>query len=88
MENTAPEICDYCDLPLPLGCGHIDGKSPECKVGERKDIEWRIGIAIWNNLCDRRGIKHELMECDLEIQIEIIETMGKLAKAEIEKPTK
>ena len=84
MRETAPsKECEWCEKPLPRGCGHFYGKDPQCQVGPRTDIAWRIGLSIWHDLTDRRGIKHELNACDLTIQIELVETMGRLALEEI-----
>lgn len=77
--------CDNCDSAVPPGCRHIFGDQEECKLGPRTDLAWRIGLAIWRDLTDRRGIKHELESLDEDIQVKIIETMGNLAEAEIGK---
>lgn len=71
--------CDFCDNPLPEGCYGIYGCNKECVVGEPKTKEWKIGRAIWDDLTDRCGVKHELQRCDDEVKAEIIETMGKIA---------
>ena len=83
--QTSEGHCDHCDSPLPLGCGHFYGNQSECKLGPRTDKEWRVGLAVWDALNDRRGVKHALQDCDLDIQIEIVETMGRLAIEEMSK---
>ena len=55
------------------------GTYPKCVLGPRTDAEWVVGLAVWKDLTDRRGVKNELLACDEEIQVEIIETMGKIA---------
>lgn len=77
--------CDNCEESLPSGCHHIYGDQEGCEVGPRTDLKWKIGLAIWDNLTDRRGIKHELQNCDIDIQAEIIETMGEIAIETIKK---
>ena len=71
--------CNFCELPLPQGCCHISGEYDRCQVGPRTDKPWVVGMVVWKNLCDRRGIKRELQNCEIEIQAEIIECIGKLA---------
>lgn len=78
-QSKSKSKCDNCEESLPSGCHHIYGYQDDCKVGPRTDLKWKIGMAIWDNLTDRRGIKHELNNCDIDIQVEIIETMGELA---------
>ncbi len=43
-------------------------------IDVRKAAE-QAAEAIWNDLMDRRGIKHELGDCDPDIQEEIREMM-------------
>jgi len=81
-------ICAYCEHTLPKGCHHIYGTSEKCEVGPRTDLAWLIGKAIWTDLTDRRGVKHELENCDIDIQAEIILTMGKIALKVIAKRMK
>jgi hypothetical protein len=78
MEKPAWEYCDFCESPYP-GCLHISGRFKECKAGPRTDAPWVVGMRIWLDLMDRRGIKNELGACEPSIQIEIIETMGRIA---------
>lgn len=78
-------VCDWCEKELPAGCRHISGGDKECPLGPRTDLPWRIGISIWKDLTDRRGVKNELDACDDDMKIEIIETMGDLAVLEMGK---
>jgi len=80
----ASEYCKYCECDLPVGCRHMYGTDPKCPLGPRRDPEWIVGMAIWKDLTDRRGVKHELERCDPEIQQEIIETIGRKAIAAYE----
>ena len=74
-------FCEHCEKYLPEGCGHIAGHHKECLLGPRTDIEWIVGMAIWEDLTDRRGVKTELQACETSIQVEIIETIGRKAIA-------
>jgi hypothetical protein len=56
-------------------------------VGSREDAEWIVGMAIWEDLTDRRGVKNELNACEDSIKAEIIETIGSLAIAAYRKLT-
>jgi hypothetical protein len=77
-------ICSHCHLSLPGGCLHIFGSHEQCKVGPRIDMHWRVGLAIWADLTDRRGIKEELNNLDLETKVELIESIGLIAIRAVE----
>lgn len=77
------EFCDNCESALPAGCLHMHGHQKECSLGKRTDAPWVVGMAIWKDLTDRRGVKNELSACESQIQAEIIETIGKIAIAEV-----
>lgn len=79
LAKDALTTCDNCELAMPIGCGHMYGNQLGCPLGPRKDPAWIAGKAVWDNLTDRRGIKQELEACDLATQLEIIETLGKIA---------
>lgn len=72
-------VCDFCEKPLPQGCHHINGSYAECPLGARADAAWIVGLAVWEDLTDRRGVKSELGACGVQIQAEIIETIGQKA---------
>lgn len=76
--------CDLCEKKLPEGCWHLYGDDKECPIGPRRDPEWIVGMAIWKDLTDRRGVKSELQACEIDIQAEIIETIGRIAIAAYE----
>lgn len=78
-------FCEFCEHHIPPGCSHLSGHHKECLLGLRTDTEWIVGVAIWEDLTDRRGVKHELQGCEIEIQIEIIESIGRKAIAAYEK---
>jgi hypothetical protein len=71
--------CDGCELPMPEGCRHFHDGAKNCRLEPRTDATWKVGMALWDVLTDRRGIKHELLQCDPEMQVEIVETLGKTA---------
>lgn len=78
MANPAWQYCEFCESPYP-GCFHMSGQHRECKAGPRTDDAWVVGRAIYADLADRRGIKQELAACEIPIQVEIIEAIGKIA---------
>lgn len=71
--------CDFCGNELPGGCYGMAAKYKECRVKAPKTLAWKIGLAIWTDLSDRGGIKHELSRCEPHIQAEIVKTMGEIA---------
>jgi hypothetical protein len=71
--------CDRCEQNLPQGCLHVYGNDDKCPVGKRTDKPWTVGMAVFSELKDRRGIGDELENCEMEIQAEIIESIGKCA---------
>lgn len=77
--------CDFCDHELPEGCRHLSGEFKECPLGPRTDQAWVVGMAIYKDLNDRRGIKQELAQIDDEIKVEIIETIGTIAIKAVKK---
>lgn len=46
---------------------------------KRDDPEWRVGWAVWLDLTSRSGVGNELEAVDTETQIEIIESIGRIA---------
>lgn len=81
-------VCDHCERPLPGGCLHLAGHHKECLVGPRRDPAWVVGMALWADLTDRSGVKHELQACADNIQVEIVETLGKIAIKAVNKLAK
>lgn len=73
------DYCENCEQPVNPGCRHMYGDQPQCKLGPRTDPSWIVGKAIWDNLCDRRGIKNVLQGCDPTVQVSIIEDIGDIA---------
>ena len=73
------KFCDNCEKPAPPGCYHMFGSQSACALGDRKDIQWQVGKAIWDELADRRGIGHEMEQCSEDIQSEIVDTIGGIA---------
>ena len=73
------QFCEHCERHLPEGCGHIYGHHAECLLGPRRDPEWVVGKAVWDDLTDRRGVKRELNACEMCIKVEIIEAIRRLA---------
>ena len=71
--------CDFCEHALPSGCLQLWAHQKACPLDPRTDAAWVVGKAIIRDLLDRRGIKNEIEQCDLEIQVELTETLGKLA---------
>jgi len=47
-----------------------------------KESTEKIIEGIWNDLCDRRGIKHELQGCDPDIQQEIKDAWAEIIEEE------
>lgn len=82
------DYCDHCESPLPPGCRHLAGDQDGCSLGPRTDLVWLVGMAVWKDLTDRRGIKNELRQCDESIQVEIIETIGRIAIEAMRKATR
>lgn len=73
--------CDLCERTLPKGCMHLSGEDEKCQIGPRKDSDWIVGMAVWKDLTDRRGVKRELEKSDDHVKVEIIETIGRKAIA-------
>lgn len=73
------EECDWCEYELPAGCHHMRDRDKECPLTRRMDKPWIVGMAVWENLMDRSGVKHELGACQIDIQAEIVEAIGKVA---------
>ncbi len=71
--------CELCGHKLPRGCYGMSAEYKECQVKAPDAPWWRIGMAIWKDLGDRAGIKHELRQCEPEIQAEIVKKMGRIA---------
>lgn len=71
--------CTHCEMILPEGCHHFAEDHTECPLGNRTDLPWIVGKEVWKDLMDRRGIKSELEACDPPIQVEIVESIGRLA---------
>lgn len=76
-------FCDFCERAIPPGCRHLSGEFRECSLGPRTDLPWRVGMALWKDLTDRRGIKNELNACNDAIKVEIIDTLGRIALKEV-----
>ena len=72
------KYCDNCERSYP-GCAGMYAYQENCPYEVRKDAAWLVGMAIWKDLTDRRGVKHELRACEMEIQAEIVATIGNLA---------
>lgn len=79
MRIEERNFCDNCELALPAGCGHYYGSQKQCPLGPRTDSVWIVGKAVLDDLRDRRGINYALGACDLGTQLEIIESIGKVA---------
>jgi hypothetical protein len=73
------QICTWCERSMPRGCLQKHGDDSHCPLGPRTDPAWIVGTAIWKDLTDRRGVKNELNLCEIGIQVEIIETVGRKA---------
>jgi hypothetical protein len=56
--------------------------SEECFDGEvpLPSVSWQraAALAVLSNLGDRRGIKHELHNIDMDVRQEIVETLSKI----------
>ena len=63
----------------------MHGTDSNCPLGPNTEPAWIVGMAVWKDLTDRRGVKTELNYCELEIQVEIIETVGRKAIEAYEK---
>lgn len=71
--------CEWCEQNLPAGCRHMHDQDKGCPLTPRMDTSWLVGMAIWRDLSDRRGIKQELAMCDIDIQPEIVDSLGNTA---------
>lgn len=72
-------FCELCAKPFPPGCFRVYGEQEGCPHGKQTQPECTVGMALWNDLIDRRGVKHELLRCDPDVQAEIIQTLGRIA---------
>lgn len=43
-----------------------------------RDDSHRAALMVLANLCDRRGIKHELEGCDMDVKREIVQTLAEI----------